>query len=97
MTLNAKTYYEVACDEPGCGITTGDLNGDFSAWSDHGQAVTDWEEHDGQVRDGQYYCNRHRKPQCDECGKLVVVCDDSMCKDCCDGLCGDPEHRGGDA
>lgn len=34
MSIREVTYYEVVCDFEGCGTKTGDMGGDFSAFSD---------------------------------------------------------------
>lgn len=81
MTVKSKPYYWVECDEPGCGVTTGDL-GDYSAWSDAGQAEDMWRDGDNQEIDGRHYCYDHRKPQCSGCGKAGPVDDNDECSEC---------------
>jgi len=84
MSVNEVTYYEVSCDEPGCGTETGDL-GDYSAWSNRGAALDQWLDADGQyLPDGSTYCESHRKPQCDECEEFVPVDEDRLCTSCRD-------------
>jgi hypothetical protein len=67
MTIREVTYYQVACDEPGCGLDTETKGGEYTAWSDTDGAVEDWTGSDGQVLDdGRTYCEKHWKDDDDE-------------------------------
>lgn len=82
MTVKSEPYYWIECDDPGCGVKSADL-GDYSAWGDDSQALYEWSEWEGQeTPDGKHYCERHRKPQCDECEQFVPVNDERLCADC---------------
>lgn len=67
MSIREVTYYEVVCDFEGCGTKTGDMGGDFSAFSDHGWALDDWINGDGYFHDGVTLCAEHAPMDCDEC------------------------------
>lgn len=76
MSIREVTYYQVACDEPGCGLDTGSLGHDYSAWSDRDGAVDAWEEVGNGVvfDDGRAYCEEHRRSHtCEGCGENDVV------------------------
>lgn len=87
MTIRPQTFYDIACDEPGCKITTAELGGDYSAWAAAGDAEEQWIDYDHQrvtLPDGtrQHYCDAHRKPECDNCDRS-------------DGLLPDPDDADG--
>lgn len=101
VTIRAQTYYDVICDEPGCGRASIDLGGDYSAWSDAGSAEEDWENGDGQTAktiDGivQHFCEKHRKPTCANCDRADDLRPDLdhpgdlACPDCYPTTEGDP-------
>lgn len=75
MTVRPIPCYEVACDEPGCTITTGTY-GEYSGWGDVGVALDDWRDSDNQVAGDKHYCDHHRRPACVDCDTTVDVKED---------------------
>lgn len=89
MSAREVTYYEVVCDEPGCGRTTGDLGSDYTAWSDREGALDEWINSDGVVMvDGRTFCYDHVAGRiCDHCdeGRDTAPPDDDgerLCAKC---------------
>ncbi len=76
MSVRPIPSFEVACDEPGCGVTTGEL-GEYTGWGDEGAALDDWRECDGiALSDGRTFCGRHASAHiCDECGEFEDECE----------------------
>lgn len=58
MTIITQEFYSVRCDYPDCKITTSDL-GEYASWSDDGQAVDEWRDHDGLVVEDYFGVERH--------------------------------------
>lgn len=69
MTIREVTYYQAACDEPGCPVDTDWFNNDYSAWGNKDAAADQWRDHDGLViDDGRCFCEEHRAGhECDWC------------------------------
>lgn len=74
MSVREVTFFEVVCDADGCGTKTGDLGGDFSAWADHSQALSDWESYNGgyDPETGKTYCPDHVE-KCPECEAYPLI------------------------
>jgi hypothetical protein len=85
--IRPVTYYEVVCDEPGCGCSTADLGGEYAAFSDGGAAEDDW-DNSGSIKteSGEHYCEEHKAAyQCCECydnTNLIATPRGMVCKDC---------------
>lgn len=82
MSVRTVTYYQLECDEPGCGTTTSEL-GDYSAWADHGAAIEEWFDNDGvELEDGRTFCvghgEKHRCAECREPSNALVVGEDEV-------------------
>lgn len=60
MSIREVTYYQVACDEPGCQVATDALGSEYSAWGDPGGAEEEWESYNGLAFDGWHFCGEHR-------------------------------------
>lgn len=57
MSIREVTYYQGACDWPGC---TSDPHNDYSAWADADGVLADMEGVDWWFgRDGDHYCLSH--------------------------------------
>lgn len=83
MSIEKVDMFKVVCDEPGCGVETFDLGGEFAAWADHGQAIDDWVNGNGQHVEGATYCPAHAKPVCEDCDLIVESLNgDEQCSDC---------------
>lgn len=73
MSVKEVTYWTVECDEEGCGVTLGDLGGEYSAWADEGVAAEDWTNSDGLIlheSDDKALCPKHAEAYrwCEHCG-----------------------------
>lgn len=84
MSIVKRDAFELVCDEPRCGYTTFDMNGEFSFWGERDQAINDWRNNEGQFNDktGEAWCHQHSKPVCLECDAFAPVNDDSECAEC---------------
>jgi hypothetical protein len=87
MSVKSVTYWLVECDEPGCGVATGDL-GEYGAWAERSVAIEDWGEGDGAVGDGgEAFCHKHRVGKtCNCCSRVRETRDsgdgDRICDEC---------------
>jgi hypothetical protein len=54
VPIEQVTYYVARCD--GCGVTTADLDSEYSAWSDAGHAAEEMTDDGGVLIDGLLIC-----------------------------------------
>lgn len=82
MGLETVEMYKVVCDYPDCGVETQEF-GEYMAWGDHGAAIDEWVNAEGQFHEGRALCPSHAKPFCYGCDEWVdEVNDDDICARC---------------
>lgn len=73
MSIKEVTYYEVHCDEPGCGRCTETENETFGAFLSQSRAVDDWSINEGyDMGSDRHLCAKHAEPYiCQKCSDVV--------------------------